>query len=129
MLGNGRKPFDAFLATIKKSLDGITMNRPGKAGNTLKTENSPGKDLYDRRRCRRVQVDHEVSFWTEGNEPQCAHLVNISRDGLFLETDAKLERGKVMKIKLPAMGAQRFPGITTGLVVRRNSKGVAIRWR
>jgi len=74
-----------------------------------------------------MDMDHNVSFWSEDMEPCSAHLINMSRDGLFLETDAKLENGQVMKIRLPAMSKGHFPGITTGQVVRLSAHGVGVR--
>ena len=118
---------EALYTDLKRSLDGITSNLAGEVGGVMKKGASRGKEPPDRRRSRRMDVDHDVSFWIDDREPLSAHLVNISREGLFLKTEAKLEKGQVMKIRLPAMSKGRFPGITTGRVVRLTRQGVAVR--
>jgi len=122
-----RKGLEAFYSALKRSVDGITSNLAGEDGGLFKRVYAKGKEAPERRRSRRTDVDHDVSFWIDDREPQSAHLINISREGLFLKTDAKLEKGQVMKIKLPAMSMGRFPGITTAQVVRRSRQGVAVR--
>lgn len=136
MQGTWRNRFEAIRSAFGKSLDSSALNRDTlkqllKGEEPMKAGSVPGKNhqANDRRRSRRMNVDHDVSYWSKDDEPRCAHLVNICRDGLYLETDAALELGQIMKIKLPAMGAQRFPGITTGRIVRQETQGVAIRWR
>jgi len=122
-----REGLETLYSALKKSVDGITSTLAGEDGGVFKRGYAQGKEAPDRRRSRRTEVDHDVSFWIDVMEPRSAHLVNISREGLFLKTDARLEKGQVMKIKLPAMSRGRFPGITTGRVVRRNRQGVAVR--
>lgn len=122
-----REGLETFYSAVKRSLDSLASNLAGEGGGVSKAGLSKGKEPPDRRRSRRMDVDHDVSFWIDDREPQSAHLINISREGLFLKTDAKLEKGQVMKIKLPAMSMGRFPGITTAQVVRRSRLGVAVR--
>jgi hypothetical protein len=121
-----RERLETLYSDLKRSLDDITANLAGEGG-VFQRRASHGKEPHDRRRSRRMDVDHDVSFWIDDREPLSAHLVNISREGLFLKTEAKLEKGQVMKIRLPAMSKGRFPGITTGRVVRLNRQGVGVR--
>jgi len=122
-----REGLEAIHSALRRSLDGIASNLGGENGGVFKKGPLKGKEPPDRRRFRRMEVDHYVSFWIDDMEPQSARLINISRGGLFLETDARLEKGQLMKIKLPAMSMGRFPGIATGRVVRRSRQGVAVR--
>jgi len=122
-----REGLEVLYSALRRSVGGITSSLAGEGGGISRRVHAKGKEAPDRRRSRRTDVDHDVSFWIDDREPQSAHLVNISREGLFLKTEAKLEKGQVMKIKLPAMSRGRFPGITTGKVVRRNNQGVAVR--
>lgn len=122
-----RERIGSLYSILKRPLDDLTRTLAGEGGGTCKRGASKGREPLDRRRSRRFDSDHDVSFWIDDSEPQTAHLINISREGLFLKTSAKLEKGQLMKIKLPAMSMGRFPGITTGRVVRRNRQGIAVR--
>ena len=122
-----RERLETVCSVLKRSLTGLTSSRTGEGGGVIRRWSLHRKEPPDRRRYRRMDVDHDVSFWCENMDPRSAHLVNMSRNGLFLETDAKLEKGQVMKIKLPAMNMGHFPGISTGRVVRLSRQGVAVR--
>jgi len=121
----------ARLATVysalRRSVNDLTSNLRGEGGGLFKRASSQEREPPERRRSRRMDADHVVSFWIDDSDPRSAHLVNISREGLFLETDARLEKGQLMKIKLPAMSMGRFPGIATGRVIRRSRQGVGVR--
>ncbi|HQP29884.1 MAG TPA: PilZ domain-containing protein [Deltaproteobacteria bacterium] len=80
----------------------------------------------DRRLMRRLRMDRTVSFWTEGMEPRQARLINLSRSGMYIETDAPLDPGRETKIMLPVLMAKNFPSVT-GRVVRRAAHGMAIQ--
>lgn len=80
----------------------------------------------DRRLMRRLHMDRPVSFWSEGMEPRQAQLINLSRSGMYIETDAPLEPGREATVRLPVLMAGNFQGVT-GRVVRTAPHGMAIQ--
>lgn len=80
----------------------------------------------DRRLSRRLHMDRTVSFWSEGMDPRQAQLINLSRSGMYIETDTPLDLGRETKITLPGLMA-RISTSVTGRVVRKAAHGMAIQ--
>ena len=80
----------------------------------------------DRRLSRRLHMDRTVSFWSEEMDPRQAKLINLSRGGMYIETDTPLDLGRETKITLPGLMAWNFPSVT-GRVVRKAAHGMAIQ--
>ncbi|MGO9144802.1 MAG: PilZ domain-containing protein [Desulfomonilia bacterium] len=81
----------------------------------------------DRRRDRRLHVDKTVSFIRNGYEMQTAHLINISRSGMYVEIDTPSDIGQEMFINLTGRNLGVFTRVN-GRVMRRSERGMAIRF-
>lgn len=81
--------------------------------------------IDDRRQRRRLRVDRDVTYREGGQEPRTAHVINVSRNGMYLETSAPLDEGREMTIHLYSAALNRLPGIH-GKVVRRAPQGMAV---
>jgi len=117
-----------FWSTVESlAIQGVALQQavkglvPGLAHNAATTNH-----VDDRRRMRRLHIDRPVSFWTEGMEPRQAQLINLSRSGMYIETDAPLDLGRETNIRLPGLAAWNPPRVS-GRVVRTAPHGMAIQ--
>lgn len=85
------------------------------------------RHVDDRRQRRRLRVDRDVTFREEGQEPRTAHVINVSRNGMYLETSTPLEEGREMTIHLHTIAQNRITGIH-GKVVRSAPQGMAVKF-
>jgi hypothetical protein len=81
----------------------------------------------DRRRNSRLHVDKTVSCIRNGDEMQTAHLINISRSGMYVEIDTPSDIGQEMFINLTERNLGVFTRVK-GRVMRRSERGMAIRF-
>lgn len=79
----------------------------------------------DRRHRRRRVMDRDVTYWGEGLAPRVGHMINVSRGGMYLETDTPLEEGREMTINFYGTATDRLPSIQAR-VVRRAASGMAV---
>jgi len=82
----------------------------------------------DRRRDRRLHVDNKTIICVRnGKDMKEAHLINISRSGMYVEMDAPPDIGQEMSFDLSKKSMGSFMRVK-GQVARRAEKGVAIRF-
>jgi hypothetical protein len=81
----------------------------------------------DRRHSRRLRPDKDIFLWKDGRPDRKAHLLDISINGMYVETDAPLEEGQELQLSMHALLPLRYPAIT-GRVVRKAPKGMALQF-
>ncbi|MEN6447508.1 MAG: PilZ domain-containing protein [Syntrophaceae bacterium] len=81
----------------------------------------------DRRRGRRLHVDRAVTCSPEGREQKRARLINISKGGMYVETDTPVDVGQEMSFNLSGRNLGPIMRVR-GRVARRSDKGMAIQF-
>lgn len=81
----------------------------------------------DRRRGRRLHVDRTVTCTPDGREIKTGHLINISMDGMYMETDAPFDVGQEMSFNLSRRNLGPIMRVR-GRVARRSDRGMAIQF-
>jgi len=81
----------------------------------------------DRRRDRRFHVDRTIACTRDGKELNKAHLVNISKGGMYLKVDAPFDVGQEMSFNLSSKNPRPLMWVK-GRVMRRVDRGMAIRF-
>jgi hypothetical protein len=81
----------------------------------------------DRRHGRRLRSDKDIFIWKDGRPDRKAHLLDISINGMYVETEAPLEEGQELQLSLYKQLPLRYPAIT-GRVVRKAPKGMALQF-
>lgn len=81
----------------------------------------------DRRRGRRLHVDRAVTCSPEGTEQKRARLINISKGGMYVETDVACDVGQEMSFNLSGKNLGPIMRVR-GRVARRSDRGMAIQF-
>lgn len=82
----------------------------------------------DRRRDRRLHVDRTVACMQDGKGTRNARLINISRNGMYVETDAPVDVGQELSFNLSGRNLGPFMRVR-GRVTRKAEHGMAIRFK
>lgn len=83
--------------------------------------------IDDRRDSRRLHVDRTVACMRNGQDTSTAHLINISRDGMYVETDAPADVGQELSFNLSGRNLGPIMRIR-GRVTRKAEHGMAVRF-
>jgi hypothetical protein len=81
----------------------------------------------DRRRDRRLHVDRTVTCACNGKDMEKAHLINISRSGMYVEIDNPPDVGQEMNFNLSGKNLGSIMRVR-GQVIRRAERGMAIQF-
>jgi hypothetical protein len=82
----------------------------------------------DRRRDRRLHVDNKtITCVRDGKDMKEAHLINISRSGMYVEMDAPPDVGQEMSFALSKKGMGHLMRVK-GQVSRRAERGMAVQF-
>jgi hypothetical protein len=113
----------------KGAFAGIVLSRTirGLMPNSMKEKRRLPYFLDDRRRDRRIRVDRTVTCRRDGQEMQRGHLINISRGGMYVETDTPWEVGEELSFNLSGRNLGPFLR-TRGRVTRRAERGMAVQF-
>jgi len=84
--------------------------------------------IDDRRRDRRLHVDRTVTCNQDGKDMRNAHLINISRNGMYVETDDPFYVGQELSFNLSGRNLGPFMRVR-GRVTRKAEHGMAIRFK
>lgn len=85
------------------------------------------RNADDRRRDRRFHVDRTIACTQDGKELSKAHLINISKGGMYLKVDAPFDVGQEMSFNLSSKTPRPLMWVK-GRVMRRVDRGMAIRF-
>lgn len=83
--------------------------------------------IDDRRQGRRLRVDRAVTCRGDGQDATSARIINISRNGMYVETDAPSDVGRELSFNLSGRNLGPFMRVR-GRVTRRAEHGMAIRF-
>lgn len=83
--------------------------------------------IDDRRDSRRLHVDRTVTCMRDGQETRKAHLINISMNGMYVETDSPAEVGQELSINLSGRNLGPLMRVR-GRVTRKAEHGMAVRF-
>lgn len=81
----------------------------------------------DRRSASRLHVDRNVVCMRDGKDVKTAHLINISRSGMYIEIDDPADIGQEMFFNLSGRNLGPFMRVR-GRVTRKAEHGMAIRF-
>jgi len=81
----------------------------------------------DRRRASRLRVDRNVTCMRDRQDTTTAHLINISRGGMYVEADNPANIGQEMYFNLSGRNLGPFMRVR-GQVTRKAEHGMAIRF-
>jgi hypothetical protein len=88
---------------------------------------STQRHFDDRRGDKRRQVDKTIDCINDRKERNKAHLINISKSGMFLEVDAPFDVGQEMSFNFLGKNLGSLMRMK-GRVMRRDDRGIAIRF-
>ena len=83
--------------------------------------------IDDRRDSRRLRVDRTVACMRTVQDKRTAHLINISRDGMYVETDAPADVGQELSFNLSGTNLGPIMRVR-GRVTRKAERGMAVRF-
>ena len=83
--------------------------------------------IDDRRRNRRLHVDRNVTCLGDRQEARSAHLINISRNGMYVESDAPADVGQELSFNLSGRNLGPIMRVR-GRVTRKAEHGMAVRF-
>ncbi|HOS96162.1 MAG TPA: PilZ domain-containing protein [Deltaproteobacteria bacterium] len=125
---------DRMLGLLDRTLErgafaGIVLSRMlhGLMPNSMKTKKRLPYFIDDRRRDRRIRVDRTVACHRDGQETQRVHLINISRGGMYVETDTPSDVGEELSFNFSGRNLGPFLR-TRGRVTRRAERGMAVQF-
>lgn len=88
----------------------------------------PHARFDDRRHDRRLHVDRTVSCMRNGKDREEAHLINISRSGMYVEVERPCDVGEELTFNL--LGTNLGPFLRVrGRVTRSAQRGMAVQFR
>jgi hypothetical protein len=115
-------------AANSMKLAGIVLNKrfENRAGEPS-SKNAKTDDNNERRSDKRLSLEKDIMFKYARGKPASGHIINISRRGMYIITDAPLNDGEEINANL-IWGS--LGGITSieGRIVRRGDNGVAVRF-
>ena len=83
--------------------------------------------IDDRRESRRLHVDRTVTCLGDGQETRNAHLINISKNGMYVETDLPANVGQELSFNLSGRDLGPIMRVR-GRVTRKVEHGIAVRF-
>jgi len=81
----------------------------------------------EKRKQLRKECNHKVNFSLNSFQSFSAAILNLSKDGAFLETNKKIPIGKKLKLTIPFTSGKKIHTIN-GQIVHTGIKGVGIRF-
>jgi hypothetical protein len=85
------------------------------------------QDSSDRRQDRRHRLERTITGYSNGRRLENLHLIDISRGGLYVETDSPHDIGPDVYFDLSGKNLGPFMRVK-GWVTRRAERGIAVRF-
>jgi hypothetical protein len=109
-------------------LAGIVLNK--RLENRLSkpvSEGAKALDSNDRRKTRRLSMEKDIMFRYANGKPALGHIINISKRGMYIITDATLNDGEEINANLLWKNLGSLTNLE-GHIVRRGDNGFAVRF-
>ncbi len=115
-------------AATSMKLAGILLNN--RLENRVRepiSESKKSLDRNERRKAKRLSMGKDITFKYAHGKPAFGHIINISKRGMYIITDAPLNDGEEINANLLW---ENLGSITRleGHIVRRGDNGVAVRF-
>ena len=115
-------------ASTSMKLAGIVLNnRLENRVHEPISESKKSLDRNERRKAKRLSMEKDIMFKYEHGKPAFGHIINISKRGMYIITDAPLNDGEEINANLLW---ENLGSITSleGYIVRKGDNGVAVRF-
>jgi hypothetical protein len=112
-------------AATSMKLAGIVLNN--RFENRVRepvSENRKAPDRNERRKTKRLCLGKDITFKYAHGKPASGHIINISKRGMYIITDAPLNDGEEINANLLWGNL----GSLEGHIVRRGDNGFAVRF-
>lgn len=115
-------------AATSMKLAGIVLNN--RFENRVREQISESKKVLnrnERRKSKRLNMEKDITFKYAHGKPAFGHIINISKRGMYIITDAPLNDGEDINANLlwENLGSLTSLG---GHIVRRGDNGVAVQF-